>query len=82
MLVGPPNGGKSCMCNTLASAVNLYLKNLDPKEEITNNEIKNLKEITHTCINPKSITKEELYGLLDNQSGDWKEGLASSIMKR
>lgn len=48
------------MYNTLASAVNLYLKNLDPKVEITNNEIKNLKEITHTCINPKSISKEEL----------------------
>lgn len=70
------------MYQTLASAVNLFLKELDPKVEITNNEIKSLKQINHTSINPKSITKEELYGLQDKMTGDWKEGLASSIMKR
>lgn len=83
MLVGPPNGGKSCLYKSLASAVNIVLAQLEnSKEEVTNAELKNLKHITHTCINPKSISKEELYGLQDKMTGDWKEGLASSIMKR
>lgn len=40
-----------------------------------------LKNTVTITINPKSITKEELYGLQDPLTGDWKEGLASNIMK-
>lgn len=61
MLVGPPNGGKSCLYKSVASAVNIVIRQLEnSKTEVTNAEIMNLKHITHTCINPKSITKEEL----------------------
>jgi len=51
---------------------------LDYKQNTLVNQLMNTSFIT---LNPKSITKEELYGLQDPMTGDWKEGLASNIMK-
>ena len=48
---------------------------------MNNTLVKQLSNVSHITINPKSITKEELYGLQDAMTGDWKEGLASNIMK-
>jgi len=47
----------------------------------SNPMVAELKKVSHMTINPKSITKEELYGLQDKITGDWKEGLASHIIK-
>jgi hypothetical protein len=47
----------------------------------TNPIVQTLMNVQSITINPKSITKEELYGLQDSITGDWKEGLASNIMK-
>jgi len=55
------------------------LNNIEiPKQ---NPMLSELKPVIHTTINPKCISKEELYGLQDKITGDWKEGLASHIMK-
>jgi len=41
--------------------VNIVQRQMEmSKEVVTNAELMNLKHITHTCINPKSISKEEL----------------------
>lgn len=48
---------------------------------MNNTLVKQLSNVSRITINPKSITKEELYGLQDSMTGDWKEGLASNIMK-
>ena len=48
---------------------------------INNTMVNQLTNVSTITINPKSITKEELFGLQDGMTGDWKEGLASNIMK-
>lgn len=65
MVVGPTGSGKSVIINTLAAA---------------------LKEDTGILtkidtINPKMVTLNELYGVLDPDSRDWTDGLLSKIFK-
>lgn len=65
MVVGPTGSGKSVIINTLAAA---------------------LKEDTGIptkldTINPKMVTLNELYGVLDPDSRDWTDGLLSKIFK-
>jgi len=33
-------------------------------------------------INPKSLNIDELYGVIDKNTLEWKDGLASSILRR
>lgn len=40
-----------------------------------------IKEITVHCLNPKSITIGELYGDINPLTQDWKDGLASSVLR-
>lgn len=65
MVVGPTGAGKSVVINTLASAL---------KEE-TGIPTK------FDVINPKMVTLNELYGVLDPDSRDWTDGLLSKIFK-
>ena len=65
MIVGPTGSGKTVVVNTLAAA---------------------LKEFTDIptridTINPKMVTLNELYGVLDPDSRDWTDGLLSKIFK-
>lgn len=65
MVVGPTGSGKSVILNTLASS---------------------LKEDTGIptrldTINPKMVTLNELYGVLDPDSRDWTDGLLSKTFK-
>ena len=65
MVVGPTSGGKSVIIKTLAEALRMET---DIKTNID-------------VINAKSITLEELYGVLDPDSRDWTDGLLSKIYK-
>ena len=74
MLVGPTNGGKTTCYNMLQSALTDLRSNqnsIDPAHQVV--ELK--------CLNPKSITMGELFGFYNEFTGDWKDGLASSIMR-
>ena len=65
MVVGPTGAGKSVIINTLAAALKDFLQST-----------------THIyTINPKMITLNELYGVLDPDSRDWTDGLLSKIFK-
>mmetsp|Transcript_20740 Transcript_20740/g.31957 ORF Transcript_20740/g.31957 Transcript_20740/m.31957 type:complete len:335 (-) Transcript_20740:6171-7175(-) len=65
MVVGPTGSGKSVIIDTLAASL---------KEETSHP--------THIfTINPKMITLNELYGVLDPDSRDWTDGLLSKIFK-
>lgn len=66
MVVGPTGAGKSVIINTLAKAL--------AEETEVPTEIR--------TINPKSITLNELYGVLDPDSRDWTDGLLSKIFKQ
>jgi len=65
MVVGPTGAGKSVIINTLAQA--------RKEEEEVNVRI--------DIINPKMITGDELYGVLDSETRNWTDGLLSKIFK-
>jgi dynein heavy chain len=65
MVVGPSGGGKSVIIDTLGKSL---------KEETGG------PTFIYT-INPKMITLNELYGVLDPESRDWTDGLLSKTFK-
>lgn len=65
MVVGPTGSGKSVILNVLSQAL---------KEETG---IPTRLDI----INPKMVTLNELYGVLDPDSRDWTDGLLSKTFK-
>ena len=65
MVVGPTGAGKSVILNQLAKAI----------REDTGIPLR------IDMMNPKMITLNELYGVLDPDSRDWTDGLLSKIFK-
>ena len=65
MVVGPTGSGKSVIIGTLA-------RSLQEQTDIPT---------VMSVINPKSITLVELYGIMDNDTRDWTDGLLSKIFK-
>lgn len=65
MIVGPTGAGKSTAINCLANAL----------------EKKDGEKTRKDVINPKSITLNELYGVLNPETRDWTDGLLSKIFK-
>jgi dynein heavy chain len=73
MLVGPTGAGKSTCYNVLARAMNVLRQN-DSKNAAF--------QLVHiNIINPKCITREELYGEVNELTQVWSDGLASSILR-
>jgi dynein heavy chain len=73
MLVGPTGAGKSTCYNVLARAMSLLRQN-DSKNPAF--------QLVHiNIINPKCITREELYGEVNELTQVWSDGLASSILR-
>ena len=65
MVVGPTGSGKSVIINSLAASLKAY-NGYPTKMDV---------------INPKMVTLNELYGVLDPDSRDWTDGLLSKIFK-
>ena len=65
MVVGPTGSGKSVIINTLAASL---AKEFGYPTKID-------------TINPKMVTLNELYGVLDPDSRDWTDGLLSKTFK-
>lgn len=65
MVVGPTGSGKSVVINTLAESLKIET-GIPTKLDI---------------MNPKMVTVNELYGILDPDSRDWTDGLLSKIYK-
>jgi dynein heavy chain, axonemal len=71
MLVGGTGGGKTSCYKVLQvalSAIGKYEKDLD-------NAYKTIKT---TIINPKSITMNQLYGIYDRNTREWKDGILAN----
>ena len=66
-------GGKSECYKTLRDALNL-LHQADPETPAN-------RSVTSFCLNPKSISLGELYGAYNPVSNDWKDGLASKLVR-
>ena len=73
MVVGPSGSGKSKCLQVLAQTLtNLFEKgSKDPR----------IQKVEVSTVNPKCITMGELYGEVNLLTQDWKDGLASSIMR-
>jgi dynein heavy chain len=66
MIVGPTGGGKSLVLECLKSALGA---------------VEGCKVVAHT-INSKSITVDELYGVLEPATREWTDGLLSKIFRQ
>lgn len=73
MLVGPTGSGKSSCLKVLSTCLS--------KLREKNNKDQRFQKVEMTTINPKCISMGELYGEVNPMTQDWKEGLASSIMR-
>lgn len=65
MIVGPTGGGKSLVIKMLAKALG---------------ELEHCK-VDVRVLNPKSITVDELYGVLEPSTREWTDGLLSCIFR-
>ena len=73
-LVGPTGAGKST-CYRILSRIMSSLHAQGSKNE-------QYQEVTFEILNPKCITMGELYGEVNMVTQEWRDGLASTIMRR
>ncbi|KAI9339082.1 dynein heavy chain [Obelidium mucronatum] len=66
MMVGPSGAGKSCAWRVLLEALEI----VDGTEGVS------------YLIDPKAITKDELYGTLDSTTREWTDGLFTHILRK
>ena len=66
MMVGPSGSGKS-------TAWRVLLKALE--------RLENVEGVAH-IIDPKAISKEDLYGVLDPNTREWSDGLFTHILRK
>ncbi len=66
MLVGPSGSGKTCAWKTLLTALERY----DGTEGVA------------TLIDPKAITKKELYGSMDPNTREWTDGIFTATLRK
>ncbi|EFO65273.1 Dynein heavy chain [Giardia lamblia P15] len=71
MLLGPPLSGKSQSILSLAKAMSA----MNPSTTFP-------KKYTVIKMNPKAITAPQMFGRLDAATGDWTDGIFSSIWRR
>ncbi len=74
MIVGPTGGGKTTCYEVLSDAMST-LRREKHSSDVRYQYVK--KEV----LNPKSITMGELYGEVNPISQEWRDGLASKIMR-
>lgn len=74
MIVGPAGSGKSACFTMLAQAMSLIHKKRGARME-------EFQQVEYTVLNPKSINMNELFGAYNAVTSEWKDGLASIIMR-
>jgi dynein heavy chain 1 len=71
MVIGNSGSGKS-------SAISVLAKCLHELERKSNKN----EEVVLYNINPKTMSKDQLYGVLDNTTREWSDGLFTSVLRR
>ena len=80
MIVGQALSGKSTLLNTCRTAI-INLKEKYSQEGEANKDSDDYFKIECSTFNPKAITIEELYGYYDSLAQEWKDGLASKLLR-
>jgi dynein heavy chain len=68
MIVGPTGGGKTKIWKVLQKACS------DLADQ------PNYAKVRVECLNPKSITQDQLYGFNDPQTSEWQDGVLAKIV--
>ena len=68
MIVGPTGGGKTKIYKVLQKACS------DLADQ------PNYSKVRVDCLNPKSITQDQLYGFNDPSTGEWQDGILAKIV--
>ena len=74
MIVGPATAGKTSCYQILAASMTSL-------RQVKNSKNQAYQEVEMKVLNPKAINMGELYGEYNEATDDWKDGLASSIMR-
>jgi len=73
VLVGPTMAGKTAAYQVLANAMTT-LREMGSKNDV-------FQKVTFSVLNPKCITMGELYGEFNEMTQEWRDGLASTIIR-
>lgn len=74
MLVGPTGGGKTSVLHGLAGSLN--------KLHADGVEGPNYRRVCMRTLNPKAISADELYGAVNSQTLEWKDGLLGMAVRQ
>ncbi|GBG24991.1 Dynein heavy chain 6, axonemal [Hondaea fermentalgiana] len=77
MLVGETGSGKTTNARILAKALTSLAKRRRPDAP----EDAFIQQVQRIILNPKSITAGELYGMFNDLTGEWKDGLVPHIVR-
>lgn len=73
-VVGPTGAGKSTCFRILAATMTTLFRSGSKNPQF--------QEVQFEILNPKAITMGELYGEINEVTQEWRDGLASTIMRR
>ena len=72
MLVGEPMAGKSSAYKVLARALNI----------MNEDGLMDENAVEYEVINPKSIDMDQLYGVLDENTNEWRDGILARLFRK
>ncbi|KAG9392138.1 Dynein heavy chain and region D6 of dynein motor [Carpediemonas membranifera] len=75
MLVGQSGTGKSTICTSMARSLQALFKAGDTTSP-------HFKPVQRYILNPKSVSMGELYGMFDEVSHEWTDGLVANIARQ
>ncbi|CAL6104222.1 Dynein_heavy chain [Hexamita inflata] len=89
LLMGPAKSGKTVCIRTMAESIGFLRQKVEQEYSADQKKIFDsnfpltvVNETDIHLINSKAITLNELYGSYDDVSGEWKDGLIGSIMRK
>lgn len=73
MLVGTTGSGKTKCYEVLSDTSTTLRENNHPDRQF--------QKVNYNVLNPKSISMDELFGAVNKETNEWKDGLASKILR-
>lgn len=81
MLVGAPAAGKTTVLDTVKSTINELVEETKDEDQLAALADKNFRKIELFKINPKSINSTMLYGIYDQNTKVWTDGVLALTIR-